>query len=178
MAYLNDIIIYLNNKQEHEEYVKQVLKKLYKKDMPVIIKKCEFYTRKTNFIGFIIELKQISIDLKKIKAIINQQDLKNIIGLRLFLGFCNYYQKFIANWLDKTEPFTKITKKSKIWKQGKEQQELFKKIKNKFIKELILKIYRQELLIKVKTDLLDFALGVCIVQRYKNGIQHLVAYYS
>ena len=59
--------------------------------MPVIIKKCEFYTRKTNFIGFIIKLKQISIDLKKIKAIVNQQDLKNITGLRSFLGFCNYY---------------------------------------------------------------------------------------
>ena len=39
--------------------------------MPVIIKKCEFYTKKTNFIEFIIKLKQISIDLKKIKAIVN-----------------------------------------------------------------------------------------------------------
>ena len=39
--------------------------------MPVIIKKCEFYTRKTNFIKFIIKLKQISINLKKIKAIVN-----------------------------------------------------------------------------------------------------------
>ena len=58
--------------------------------MPVIIK-CEFYTKKTNFIGFIIKLKQISINLKKIKAIINQQDLKNITSLKLFLGFCNYY---------------------------------------------------------------------------------------
>ena len=59
--------------------------------MPIIIKKCKFHTRKTDFIGFIIKLKQISIDLKKIKAIINQQDLKNIISLKLFLGFCNYY---------------------------------------------------------------------------------------
>ena len=59
--------------------------------MPIIIKKCKFYTRKTDFVGFIIKLKQISINLKKIKAIINWQDLENIIGLRLFLGFCNYY---------------------------------------------------------------------------------------
>ena len=59
--------------------------------MPIIIKKYKFYTRKTNFIEFIIKLKQISIDLKKIKAIVNQQDLENIIGLRLFLRFCNYY---------------------------------------------------------------------------------------
>ena len=71
MVYLNNIIIYLNSKQEYEEYIKQVLKKLYKKDMLVIIKKCKFYTKKTNYIKFIIKLKQISIDLKKIKAIVN-----------------------------------------------------------------------------------------------------------
>ena len=59
--------------------------------MPVIIKKYEFHTRKTNFIEFIIKLGQISIDLKKIKAIVNQQDLENVTGLKLFLGFCNYY---------------------------------------------------------------------------------------
>ena len=88
--------------------------------MPVIIKKYKFYTKKTNFIKFIIKLKQISINLKKIKAIINQQNPKNIIGLRLFLKFYNYYQKFITDQLDKTEPFTKIIKKSKIQKQGKE----------------------------------------------------------
>ena len=39
--------------------------------MPIAIKKCEFYTRKTNFVGFIIKLKQISIDPKKIEAIVN-----------------------------------------------------------------------------------------------------------
>ena len=71
MAYLDNIIIYLNSKQEHEEYIKQVLKKLYKEDMPIIIKNCKFHTKKTDFIGFIIKLKQISINLKKIKAIVN-----------------------------------------------------------------------------------------------------------
>jgi len=50
---------------------------------------------KTNFIGFIIKLKYISIDLKKIKAIVNWQDLENVIDLKLFLRFCNYYRRFI-----------------------------------------------------------------------------------
>ena len=71
MVYLNDIIIYLNSEQEYKEYIKQVLKRLYKEDMPVIIKKYKFHTRKTNFVGFIIKLTQISIDPKKIKAIVN-----------------------------------------------------------------------------------------------------------
>jgi hypothetical protein len=71
MAYLDNIIIYLNSIEEHKEHIKWVLRKLYKKNIPVIIKKCEFHTRKTDFIKFIIELGQISMDLKKIEAIIN-----------------------------------------------------------------------------------------------------------
>ena len=66
MAYFDDIIIYLNNKEEHKKYVKQVLKRLYKENMPIIVKKCEFYIKKTDFVGFIIKLRQISMDLKKI----------------------------------------------------------------------------------------------------------------
>ena len=59
--------------------------------MPVAIKKYEFYITKTKFYKFIIKLKKLSIDPKKIKAIVNWQELSNIIELRLFLGFCNYY---------------------------------------------------------------------------------------
>jgi ribosome-interacting GTPase 1 len=71
MAYLDNIIIYLNSVEEHKEHIKWVLKKLYKENILVAVKKCKFYTRKTDFIGFIIKLKQISIDLKKIKALVN-----------------------------------------------------------------------------------------------------------
>jgi len=49
---------------------------------------------------------------KKIKAIVEWKDLESVIGLKLFLGFCNYYRRFIANWSYKTEPFTRITKKN------------------------------------------------------------------
>ena len=66
MVYLNNIIIYLNSKEEHKKHIKQVLKRLYKKNMPIAVKKCEFYTKKTDFVGFIIKLRQISMDLKKI----------------------------------------------------------------------------------------------------------------
>jgi len=69
---------------------------------------------KTDFIGFIIKLRYINIDLKKIKAIVNWQDLENVIGLRLFLGFCNYYKRFIIKWLNKIESFIKMIKKDKL----------------------------------------------------------------
>jgi hypothetical protein len=71
MAYLDNIIIYLNSVEEYKEHIKWGLRKLYKENILVIVKKCEFYTRKTNFVKFIIKLGQINIDLKKIKAIVN-----------------------------------------------------------------------------------------------------------
>ena len=59
--------------------------------MLVAIKKYKFYTIKTKFCRFIIKLGKFSMDLNKIKVIVNWQELSNIIELRLFLRFCNYY---------------------------------------------------------------------------------------
>jgi len=56
MVYLNNIIIYLESKEEHGEHIKWVLKRLQEEQMLVAIKKCKFFTRKTNFVGFIIKL--------------------------------------------------------------------------------------------------------------------------
>ena len=66
IVYFNNIIIYLNSKEEYKEHIKQVLRRLYKENMLIAVKKYKFHTRKTNFVGFIIKLGQISINLKKI----------------------------------------------------------------------------------------------------------------
>ena len=72
MAYLDNIIIYLNSEKEYKKYIEWVLQRFYDKEILIAIKKCEFHTKKTNFVGFIIKLGCISIDLKKIEAIVNQ----------------------------------------------------------------------------------------------------------
>jgi len=95
MAYLDNIIIYLNSEEEHRKYVEWVLQRLYDEEIPIAIEKCEFHTTKTDFVGFIIEPGCISMDLKKVKAIVNWRDPENVTGLRSFLGFCNYYRRFI-----------------------------------------------------------------------------------
>ena len=66
-------------------------------------------------------------------------------------------------WLKNIEPFTKLTKKNKLWKQEKEQRTLFKELKELFTVKPILKIYTLSLLIVVKTDISDFVLGVYLV---------------
>ena len=57
MVYLDNIIIYSNSEKEYKKYIEWVLSRLYKENMLVVIKKYKFYTKKTDFIGFIIELK-------------------------------------------------------------------------------------------------------------------------
>jgi len=71
IAYLNNIIIYLNSEEEYKKYIEWVLQRLYNKEIPIAIEKCEFHTTKTDFVGFIIKLRYISINPKKIKAIVN-----------------------------------------------------------------------------------------------------------
>jgi len=71
MAYLDNIIIYLNSKEEHGKYIKWTLQRLHDEEILIAIKKCKFHITKTDFIGFIIKLRRINIDPKKIEAIVN-----------------------------------------------------------------------------------------------------------
>ena len=145
--------------------------------MLVVIKKCEFFTRKTNFVRFIIKLGKISIDPKKVKAIVSQQELENITQLKSFLGFYNYYRRFIAQWLKSIKLFIRLIKKEELWVQGSKQKKLFRELKELFTQDPILKIYQLKLETVVETDALDFALGACLLQKHLDG-WHLVAYYS
>ena len=70
IAYLNNIIIYSKIKKEYYKYIKWVLQRLTNKRMPVAIKKCEFHITKMEFYKFIIKLKKLSINPKKIKAVL------------------------------------------------------------------------------------------------------------
>jgi len=71
MAYLDDILIYLDNKLEHQVYVKKVLKRLRNAGLQVNIKKCEFGVKQTKYLGFIVSTEGIKVDPKKVKAIRN-----------------------------------------------------------------------------------------------------------
>ncbi len=57
IAYLNNIIIYLNMEKKYKEHIKQVLKRLYNENIPITIEKYEFHIKKTDIVGFIIKLK-------------------------------------------------------------------------------------------------------------------------
>jgi len=90
-SYIDDILIYSENIEEHREHVKNVLKKLQEHGLYVKLSKCEFETNETTFLGHIISDKGISMDPSKVSAIMDWPTPKNVTEIQSFLGLRNYY---------------------------------------------------------------------------------------
>ncbi|KAM4055406.1 reverse transcriptase (RNA-dependent DNA polymerase) [Hirsutella rhossiliensis] len=92
-AYLDDILVFSEDKKEHMRHVRLVLERLREAGLQVDIKKCEFGVTKTDFLGFIISTDGISVDPRKVSAILTWQTPRCKKELQSFLGFCNFYRR-------------------------------------------------------------------------------------
>ena len=139
LVYINNIIIYLQNKKEHQKHVREVLRRLQDTRLQCNINKCKFKVKLTKYLGFIVKAgKGLQMDPKKVKVIQEQQTPIIVKGVRSFLGFINFYQHFIKHYLDMVQPLTKLTHKDKAFKQNNKVEEAFQKLKRIFLLELAL----------------------------------------
>ena len=93
--YLNDILIYSEILEEHHQQVRQVLEKLYDAGLYGKPEKCEFNATTTTFLAFVISHEGISMDPDKVQAVQNWEKPKFVRDLQCFLGFANFYRRFI-----------------------------------------------------------------------------------
>jgi hypothetical protein len=116
-AYLDNILIFTNGtKEEHTRHVRKVLTALEKARLNLDILKCEFSMKSTKYLGFIIEAgKGIRIDPKKIEVIKTWESPTIVKGIRGFLGFANFYRRFIRDYSRVTTPLTELTKKNRLF---------------------------------------------------------------
>ena len=112
-AYIDDILIFTTGSlRKHREHVNKVLEKLRQAGLQIDIDKCEFETQSTKYLGFIIEAgKGISMDPNEVKAILEWEAPKTIKGVRAFIGFANFYRRFIKDFSKITAPLIALTKK-------------------------------------------------------------------
>ena len=96
--YLDGILIYSDNLQDHRKQVKAVLEKLRVPGLFVKPEKCEFEATKTTFLSFVISQQGIDMDLEKVSAVLNWEVLKTIQDVQCFLGFANFYKRFIEGY--------------------------------------------------------------------------------
>jgi len=139
-AYLDDILVFTDGtKEEHETHVRMILKVLEQAGLYLDISKCEFSTQSTKYLGFIIEAgKGIRMDPEKVEAIQGWQAPTTVKGVRGFLGFANFYRRFIRDYSDLTAPLTRLTKKDTPFQWTQEADDAFKKLKDLFVSEPIL----------------------------------------
>jgi hypothetical protein len=162
IAYLNDILIYLKTKEEHIKHVTAVLKALKKTDMRINNAKSVFHVQRINFLGYILIINGVKMDSVKIAAIRDWPTPKNVTEIQEFMGFANFYRKFIREYSGVLALFTNLIKKNKTFAWTENEETAFKELKRQFLKAPILAIFDSEEHIVLKTDASDYAIRACI----------------
>ena len=178
-AYLDNILIYTKGTlKEHIQEVKKVFKALQEADIRLRPDKCKFHVKIVKFLRIIITTNGIQMDDEKVKAIREWPEPRNLKEVQAFLGFANFYQRFIQRYSQICTPLTKMTKKEQPFHWEYEQREAFEKLKKKFILAPILASFNPERKIILETNASDQALGSCLSQPDAKKQLHPVAYRS
>ena len=102
VVFINDILIYSKNEQEHKEHLRIVLQVLREQQLYANFSKCDFFKDKIQYLGHVLSKERMSVDPENEKAIMEWTVPKNVSDIRSFMGITGYYRKFI-------EGFSKIS---------------------------------------------------------------------
>ena len=107
-VYLDDIIIFSKSTTEHMRHVETILQTLAQNHLKLHPKKCEFGKESLIFLGFEISHRHVSPEAGKLKAVMDWSLPRSVKELMSFLGFCNYYRKFVRNFATIATPLTNL----------------------------------------------------------------------
>ncbi|GJR60877.1 putative reverse transcriptase domain-containing protein [Tanacetum coccineum] len=131
IVFIDDILIYSKNKEEHEEHLKLILELLKKEELYAKFSKCEFWILKVQFLGHVIDSKGIHVDPAKIESIKDWASPKSPTEIRQFLGLAGYYRRFIEGFSKIAKSMTKLTQKNVKFDWGEKEEAAFQLIKQK-----------------------------------------------
>jgi hypothetical protein len=106
IAYLDDILIYSDNLEQHRHHVKMILRRVEEVGLTLKASKCKFHTNKTEYLGYIISPMGIRIDLEKVEVVAKWKEPTNVKGVQSSLGFANFYRRFIRDFSKIMAPLT------------------------------------------------------------------------
>jgi hypothetical protein len=177
VIYLDDILIFSKTREEHIKVTKKVLARLRKHDLYLKLEKCDFNKKETEFLGIIITDGQIKMDPIKLKGVADWPAPAKLKEVQAFMGFANFYQRFINGFSEIARPLNNLAKKNNPWKWEEEQQKAFKQLKKRFMEGPVLKMPDPGKQYRIKCDASNYATGAILSQQYGDE-WHPVAYQS
>ncbi|CAA7260669.1 unnamed protein product [Cyclocybe aegerita] len=162
IVYLDNILIYSLDLTSHKEHPD----------------KCEWHTDRVEYLGYILSADGLSMAADKVKIIQDWPKLQKVKDIQSFLGFANFYRRFIYNYSDICVPLTWLTRKGVPFKFSDEAWELFNYLKKAFTMAPILTQWIPDRPIILETDASDYALAAILSIELTNGEIHPVAFHS
>ncbi|GJV01258.1 putative reverse transcriptase domain-containing protein [Tanacetum coccineum] len=167
IVFIDDILIYLKNKEEHEEHLKLILELLKKEELYAKFSKCEFWIPKVQFLRHVIDSKGIHVDPAKIESIKDWASPKSPTEIRQFLGLAGYYRRFIEGFSKIAKSMTKLTQKNVKFDWGEKEEAAFQLIKQKLCSAPILALPKGSENFVVYCDASHKGLGAVLMQNEK-----------
>ena len=177
-VYLDDILIYSDDITEHKKIVREVLRRLRANRLFASAKKCAFHTDTVNYLGYILTPTGLYMAEDKIKTIQDWPEPRKVKDVQSFLGFANFYRRFIYNYSSIVIPLTRLTRKSVPWNFSEDCRSAFRDLKKAFTTAPVLTHWMPDKQIVVETDASDYALAAILSIYTSDGELHPMGFHS
>ncbi|GJP85889.1 hypothetical protein CLOP_g15986 [Closterium sp. NIES-67] len=177
VVYLDDILIYSRDMKQHVEHLRRVFEILRRERFYVKLSKSEFALERVQFLGHMVSAQGVHVDPKKIEAVRTWKTPENVKELQQFLGFANYYNRFVPQYAKLAAPLTNLLKKNTPYKWETKHQEAVEQLKQALTSAPVLILPDPERDYVIEADASDQAVGAVLMQDQGNGLQP-IAYLS
>ena len=178
IIYMDDVLVFAETHEEFQEWTKRVLNRMQEEDLHLKLAKCTFDQMEVEYLGLVVKDGEVHMDPTKLKAVEQWEPPTSVKAVRSFIGFCNFYQKFIPNFSALARPLHNLTKKGTTFLWGKEQDKAFIKLKETFLSALVIKMLDTTKPFFVMTDASLTVSGGVLMQKDSNRDLHPCAYHS
>jgi hypothetical protein len=131
VVFIDDILVYSNSFEEHEEHLRQTLQTLRDHQLYAKLSKCEFWLKRVTFLGHVISVEGVFVDPQKVEAVLKWERPTSVTEIRSFLGLAGYYRRFIEGFSLIATPLTQLTRKNKKWVWLEECEKSFQELKRR-----------------------------------------------
>ena len=176
---LDNILVFSDNEEDHKDHVRRVLQHLREHNLHAKLGKCTFHTDTIEYLGFIVSPAVLTMDPEKTKVVHDWPVPKNVKDIQSFLGFANFYRRFIANYSEIVVPMNRLTRKDTPFEWGSECQKAFEDLKQAFTTAPVLTHFDPANPIVIETDGSDYAIAAILSQiTPSDNDLHPIAFHS